>query len=82
MQKAQTLLILLFFFFSKNYAQDSLNMTKLAQWDIGDSYNDVWGYVDGSGTEYAIIGSNTSIYFLKIKLKEEERIWKMIISDE
>jgi len=66
MQKAQTLLLLLLFLFTKNYAQDSLNMIKLAQWNIGDSFNDVWGYTDGSGNEYAILGSNTSIYFLRI----------------
>jgi len=66
MQKAQTLVLLLLFLFSKNQAQDSLNMTKLVQWNNGDAFNDVWGHRDGSGNEYAILGSNTSIYFLKI----------------
>ena len=67
MKKAQLLVFSFLFIFSKNYAQDSLNITKLAQWDIvGHEFNDVWGYVDGSGDEYAIIGSTTTVNFLKI----------------
>ena len=67
MQKPKVLLLLLLFLCSKIHAQDSLNMTKLAQWDqAGLQFNDVWGYADGAGTEYAIIGSTTTVNFLKI----------------
>ncbi|MEM6320502.1 MAG: choice-of-anchor B family protein [Bacteroidota bacterium] len=30
------------------------------------SYNDVWGYVDFSGKEYAIIGSQQKVHFLEV----------------
>ena len=67
MKKAYLFLFSFLFIFSKISSQESLNMTKLAQWDIdGYQFNDVWGHIDGSGNEYAIIGSNTTINFLKI----------------
>ena len=48
-------------------------MTRLAQWDPpgmtdhgGLKYNDIWGYVDGSGNEYAIIGTPDSIVIIDV----------------
>jgi len=42
-------------------------MNLLDNWDqAGLSYNDVWGYVDGSGNEYAILGSRSKIHFFEI----------------
>lgn len=44
-----------------------MNMSLLDNWDqSGLSYNDVWGYVDGSGNEYAILGSRSKIHFFEI----------------
>lgn len=54
-------------------AQDSLNMTRLGQWDpagmpsiSGLTYNDVWGYTAPTGEEYAIIGNVDSIIILDV----------------
>ena len=47
-------------------------MTLLSTWNgndvsrSGNFYNDCWGYVDGVGNEYAIIGSPQKIHFLNI----------------
>lgn len=42
-------------------------MTLQSNWDgtIYD-YNDVWGYADFSGKEYAIIGSKTEVHFVEV----------------
>lgn len=52
---------------------DSLNMTKLYQYDAstqssasGVFYSDVWGYVDPEGREYGIIGSADSILIFDV----------------
>lgn len=51
----------------------SLNMTLHSQWDpdtlptaSGREYNDIWGWVDCSGNEYAIIGSASMVHFFDI----------------
>lgn len=51
----------------------SQNMTLLGNWDVdtfpvhsGYRYNDVWGYVDCSGGEYAIIGSSGRVNFIDV----------------
>lgn len=55
------------------HAQPSLNMTLLANWDDDDlptqsnvQYNDIWGYVDCDGNEYAIMGSAQNIHFFDL----------------
>ncbi len=62
------LCILFLFFISQNSnSQVSMNMTLLDNWDqSGLNYNDVWGYVDGSGNEYAILGSRSKVHFFEI----------------
>lgn len=53
------------------YAQDSLNLTALTQWDdnslpsfAGFSYNDIWGHTAPDGREYAILGNvGTTLFF-------------------
>lgn len=63
--------IILFFFYTiismGLYAQGQ-NMTLEATWDGsgGTPYNDVWGYVDDAGSEYAIFGSQTHVYFINV----------------
>ena len=53
---------------------DSLTMKKTFLWDKsslpstgnGLKYNDLWGWVDSTGTEYAILGNIDSIFFFDI----------------
>lgn len=73
--------LLLLFFFKPLQAQDlSLNMTLLGNWDVdtlplhsGGKYNDVWGYADCSGREYAILGSVGRIHFIDVTKPDEPR---------
>ncbi len=45
----------------------SKNITLQSNWDeVIDDYNDVWGYADYSGKEYAIIGSKKKIHFIEV----------------
>ena len=53
--------------------QDSYNMDLMSNWDdddlpvrSGGSYSDIWGYVDASGNEYAILGGIHDIFFFNI----------------
>lgn len=53
----------------------------LSNWDRGglpvvddESYNDIWGWHDGNGKEYAIIGSLDSIYFVEISNPEQPKL--------
>ncbi len=50
-----------------------LNMTLLSRWDLeslpvhaGLKYNDVWGYADCNGREYAIFGSAGRVHFIEV----------------
>ncbi len=47
-------------------AQESLNMNLLYNYDLAESFNDCWGYVDAAGNEYAIIGTTTKIFFFNV----------------
>ncbi len=67
MKKIFLLICIVFLFFQNSTSQVSMNMNLLDNWDqSGLSYNDVWGYVDGSGNEYAILGSRSKIHFFEI----------------
>ncbi|MBX2926685.1 MAG: choice-of-anchor B family protein [Saprospiraceae bacterium] len=64
-----------------NAQNASQNMTLLGNWDIdtfpvhsGMRYNDIWGYVDCSGGEYAIIGSVGRVNFVEVTNPVEPRI--------
>ena len=51
------------------FSQVSSNMTLLSNWidtTVIMDYNDVWGYVDSSGSEYAIFGNNDYTYFVDV----------------
>ena len=76
MQSLKIKLSLLFLFlgFQFSYSLDSLNMTLLGQWTVdtlpaqgGIRYNDIWGYTDCSGTEYAIMGSARYIHLTPLQ---------------
>ena len=52
-----------------SFSQHSWNMTYHDNYNLGDSnvhYNDLWGYVDSAGREYAIFGSNAYTIFLDV----------------
>ena len=70
MMKMRKLILLIFIScVGRGFAQDSLNMQKIGGWtdsSPGTYYNDIWGYTDLSGKEYAILGSNHSTYFLDV----------------
>lgn len=59
------LLILIGFHFHL-YSQNNFNLELVAQVELGQTANDIWGYVDANDTEYAIVGttSETRIYSL------------------
>jgi choice-of-anchor B domain-containing protein len=72
------LLIPVFLFFLPIQAQQSLDISLLSQWDPdtlptanGREYNDVWGYVDCDGREYAILGSASRVHFLDLENPED-----------
>lgn len=55
------------------HSQPSMNMTLLDTWEddsrptvSGVQFNEVWGYVDCDGHEYAILGSSTHIHFIDL----------------
>jgi len=54
-------------------AQQSMNMTLLDTWEddsrpapSGVQFNEVWGYADCEGNEFAIIGSSTHVHFIDL----------------
>lgn len=64
--KKSILWIIIFFIPGGAYAQ-SQNMTLQSNWNESNyNYNDIWGYVDNDGKEYAIIGSRDKIYFFNV----------------
>jgi choice-of-anchor B domain-containing protein len=42
------------------YGQENLNMELVGSFSNGEPGNDVWGYVDSTGLEYAVMGSRNS----------------------
>lgn len=47
--------------------QQSFNMSLHANWNgSNEEYNDIWGYVDEQGREFAIIGSRSNTHFINI----------------
>lgn len=52
-------LTLLFLIIGNIQAQVNYNLTKLGQFDYPQACNDIWGYVDENGDEYAIMGTRT-----------------------
>ena len=54
-------------------SQNGLNIDSLSRWDDaslvsqgGLTYNDIWGYVDENGREYAILGSRNFTHFIDV----------------
>lgn len=72
-----------FFLFLVSTAVQAQNfgLELLSNWDRGDlpiydnqSYSDIWGWHDGKGREYAIIGSLDSIYFVEVTNPEKPEL--------
>ncbi len=57
------------------FSQPNLNLELLANVQVGEAGNDIWGYVDDNGTEYAIMGTTTAtrIYSLEDNSNPIER---------
>ncbi len=56
-----------------SFSQGSLNMDLIGVWEVdslpaasGIQFNDVWGYVDCNGIEYAILGSAGYVHFISL----------------
>jgi len=65
MKKVAILFVVCFFGLS-SFAQDSLNMKRMAILSgLGSDYNDVWGYRHGS-KEFGVIGSNSAINIVDV----------------
>ncbi len=67
-------LLLAFCVLGRSQTPDSLHLKVVGHWDdnnlplrYGLAYNDVWGYEDGAGNEYAIIGTVEKVWFFKIE---------------
>lgn len=61
-----SLILILAFFSFNGYSQSSENMNLCTNYDAGDTYNDIWGYVDENGGEYAILGSTGKISIIDV----------------
>ena len=48
------------------YSQDKLNIEKVGQLSYDRGLNDVWGYTDASGIEYALVGLDSGISIVDI----------------
>jgi choice-of-anchor B domain-containing protein len=56
------------FFISLSFAQQfDFNLTKVAEVNYPEGCNDVWGYVDEDGTEYAILGTREATVVLSLE---------------
>ncbi|MFT4667172.1 MAG: choice-of-anchor B domain-containing protein [Ulvibacter sp.] len=56
------------FVFSQSSITTSSNMSLLSNWapDSVPQYNDIWGYMDCYGNEFALLGSKFKIHFLDV----------------
>ncbi len=48
------------------YGQDSLGVSKLGQKTYFDILNDVWGWSDGTGREFALVGVNSGLSIVEV----------------
>ncbi len=79
-------LIIFLFFKDKILAQSAENMTLLGQWNHNPTdaafYNDLWGFVDEQGNEYAVLGSRSGIHFLEVTAPENPVLLDEFFMDE
>lgn len=48
------------------YGQDSLGVSKLGQYTYFDVLNDIWGWTDPSGREFALVGVNSGLSIVEV----------------
>jgi len=60
------LLFITLFYSISSFAQQSYNMSLLGHLNYDAGANDVWGYVDGQGKEYAIVGLVNGTSFVDV----------------
>ena len=78
--------------FSVIYSQENFNLELLSNFDYTPMVSDVWGYVDSSGIEYAIVGVQTGTSIVSLEDPEDPEevlfiggatsIWRDIVSWE
>jgi len=54
-------------FFSATAFSQSLNTSVVGQVKYNTSLNDIWGYTDQQGNDYAIVGLRTGVSFVKVE---------------
>ncbi|MEE9438559.1 MAG: choice-of-anchor B family protein [Saprospiraceae bacterium] len=52
--------VAMLFLVTFSIAQPNLNLEMVANISIGEDGNDIWGYVDANGLEYAVMGTKTA----------------------
>lgn len=84
--RSVSLLIVFLFFQGKITAQSTENMTLLSQWNHNPTdasfYNDLWGFVDEEGNEYAVVGSRSTIHFLDVTTPESPVLLDEFFEDD
>ena len=48
------------------FSQDKLNIEKVGQLSYDRGLNDVWGYTDAAGAEYALVGLDSGVSIVDI----------------
>ncbi|NNE25233.1 MAG: choice-of-anchor B family protein [Saprospiraceae bacterium] len=61
------ILLLFLFLGSSLSAQDNINFELISNFPLPETGNDIWGYVDAEGTEYAILGSVEATYIISLE---------------
>ena len=62
-------------------AQRNYNIELLSNVSIGHEGNDIWGYVDEQGTEYAVMGGDTATYIFDLTDPTQPEIVASIVGD-
>lgn len=53
--------------FTYSYAQSDLNMTLVGQLPMPETTQDIWGFVDTTGIEYAVIGTSSAARIISLE---------------
>ena len=69
-----SLFVISYFISLNSYAQEELNL--LGQLTYEDNLNDVWGYTDTDGKEYALVGTQVGFSIVDVTQPEQaEEVW-------
>ncbi len=81
MKLISTLLLSIFTLLSVS-SQDALNVELVGSLELGERGNDIWGYVDPDGIEYALIGSFNATHIVSLENPAEPTLIKSIPGTE